>query len=38
MIRDESDIAWKEILDFYFKDFIYYCLPQLMELINWKRK
>jgi hypothetical protein len=38
MIRNESDIAWKEILDFYFKDFISYCLPQLFELINWKKK
>ncbi|MBV8802316.1 MAG: hypothetical protein JO131_05010 [Gammaproteobacteria bacterium] len=38
MIRNEADIAWKEILDFYFKDFICYCLPQLNELINWKKK
>jgi hypothetical protein len=38
MIRNDHDTAWKEILDYYFKDFIAYCFPQLFELINWKKK
>jgi hypothetical protein len=37
MIRNESDTAWKEILDFYFKDFIEYCLPELNQHINWQK-
>lgn len=35
--RNESDTAWKEILDTYFKDFIDYCLPELSKLIDWSR-
>ena len=31
-------MAWKEILDAYFKDFVEYCLPELYELINWKKR
>ncbi len=38
MIRNQSDVAWKEILGEYFKDFVEYCLPQLYELINWKKR
>src|SRR3990167_3798652 len=38
MIRNQSDVAWKEILDAYFKDFVEYCLPELHELINWKKQ
>jgi len=38
MIRNDHDTAWKEILDYYFKDFIAYCLPELFELIDWKKK
>jgi hypothetical protein len=38
MIRNESDTAWKEILDAYFKDCIDYCLPELSKLIDWKRR
>ena len=37
MVRNESDTAWKEMLDAYFKDCIDYCLPKLSELINWKK-
>jgi len=37
MTRNESDTAWKEILDAYFKDCIDYCLPKLSELINWQK-
>ncbi len=35
MTRNESDTAWKEILDAYFKEFMDYCLPELSELIDW---
>ena len=38
MIRNHSDVAWKEILDAYFKDFVEYCLPELYKLINWKKR
>lgn len=38
MIRNQSDVAWKGILDAYFKDFVEYCLPELYELINWKKQ
>jgi len=38
MIRNQSDVAWKEILDAYFKDFVEYCLLELYELINWKKQ
>jgi len=38
MIRNQSDVAWKEILDAYFKDFVEYCLPELYELVNWKKR
>lgn len=37
MTRNQSDTAWKEILDAYFKNFVEYCLPELYELINWKK-
>lgn len=37
-IRNQSDVAWKEILDAYFKDFVEYCLPELYVLINWKKQ
>ncbi len=37
IIRNNSDAAWKEILDVYFKDFIEYCLPELYGLINWDK-
>ncbi len=37
MIRNQSDVAWKEILGEYFKDFVEYCLPELYGLINWKK-
>src|SRR5438045_1115866 len=37
MVRNEQDTAWKEILDAYFRDFVDYCLPQLSELIDWKK-
>ena len=37
MTRNESDTAWKEILDAYFKDCIEYCLPELSALINWQK-
>jgi len=38
MMRNESDTAWKEILDAYFNDFVEYCLPELHELIDWQRQ
>jgi hypothetical protein len=38
MGRNNSDTAWKIILDNYLKDFFDYCLPQLSALINWKKQ
>lgn len=35
--RNDSDTAWKEILDAYFKDCIDYCLSELSTLINWQK-
>src|SRR6185312_13495966 len=35
--RNDSDTAWKEILDAYFKDCIDYCLPKLSALIDWEK-
>jgi hypothetical protein len=35
MPRNEEDIAWKDILDNYLKDFIEYCFPELNALIDW---
>ncbi len=37
MTRNESDTAWKEILDAYFKEFMDYCLPELSRLIDWQK-
>lgn len=37
MIRNESDTAWKQVLEVYFKDFVEYCLPELYSLINWDK-
>lgn len=37
MGQNDSDTAWKLILDEYFKDFVEYCLPELYGLINWDR-
>ncbi|HSW69376.1 MAG TPA: hypothetical protein VLI69_04360 [Gammaproteobacteria bacterium] len=34
---NDSDTAWKEILDAYFKDCLDYCLPELSALINWEK-
>lgn len=38
MANNNSDTAWKEILDNYLKDFFDYCLPQVSDLIDWDRK
>lgn len=35
--RTNSDSAWKDILDAFFKDFVEYCLPDLYEQIDWER-
>ncbi|MCC2666686.1 MAG: putative cytosolic protein [Gammaproteobacteria bacterium] len=37
MRRNQSDTAWKIILDSHLKDFFDYCLPELSQLINWKK-
>lgn len=36
-MRNDSDSAWKDILDVYFKEFIDYCLPSISTLINWQK-
>ncbi len=36
-LRNESDTAWKQILDIYFKNCIDYCLPDLSKLVDWSR-
>jgi hypothetical protein len=38
MTKNNSDSAWKEILDHYFKDCLDYCLPELSCLIDWSKK
>lgn len=35
--RSGQDTAWKEILDCYFKDFVHYCLHDLVLLIDWDK-
>jgi hypothetical protein len=37
IMRNESDTAWKIVLDAYFKDFLDYCLPELYHLIDWSK-
>ena len=37
MARNESDTAWKEILESNFKDCLDYCLPHLSQLIDWNK-
>jgi hypothetical protein len=37
MSRNNSDTAWKEILDAYLKQCIDYCFPALSKEINWER-
>ncbi|MES1988911.1 MAG: hypothetical protein V4440_12945, partial [Pseudomonadota bacterium] len=37
MGRNESDTAWKIILDSYLKDFFDYCLPKLSADIDWEK-
>jgi len=37
MIYNQSDVAWKQILDFYFKDFVEFCLLDLYRLIDWNK-
>lgn len=36
-MRNNSDSAWKDILDAYFKEFIDYCLPSVNTLIDWQK-
>ena len=36
-MKNNSDSAWKEILDAYFKEFIEYCLPNVRALIDWQK-
>ncbi len=35
MFRNESDSAWKDILEAYLKDFLDYCLPTLSNELDW---
>jgi hypothetical protein len=35
--RNQQDNAWKDVLEAYFKDFMCYCLPDLYQLIDWKK-
>lgn len=35
MARNESDSAWKDLLDIYLKDFFDYCLPEVSAQIDW---
>ncbi len=37
MTRNESDSAWKDLLDIYLKDFFDYCLPAVSAQIDWSR-
>src|SRR5579872_5638932 len=37
MTKNDSDSAWKELLDYYLKDCIDYCLPDVSVLIDWKK-
>ena len=35
--RNESDSAWKDVLDVFFKQFLKYCLPELAKQIDWQK-
>jgi hypothetical protein len=37
LVRSDSDSAWKDILDYYLKDFLDYCLTELSEQIDWNK-
>lgn len=37
MARNESDSAWKNILDTYLKECLDFCLPELSRLIDWSK-
>lgn len=36
-MKNNSDSAWKDILDAYFKEFVEYCLPNVSALIDWHK-
>ncbi|MCB1190285.1 MAG: hypothetical protein KDK90_07620 [Leptospiraceae bacterium] len=38
MRKLEQDIPWKAILEAYFKDFIFFFLPEFYQNIDWKKK
>ena len=35
--RADADSPWKHSFDFYFRDFMEFCLPHIAEQIDWSK-
>jgi hypothetical protein len=35
--RADMNSPWKQVLDFYFKEFMEFCFPEVAAQIHWQR-